>query len=66
MLYNLLIKYEFIFYGTLRTWENKPVGIELQPYSKTYHAKPYPVPRSHRSFFKKEVESIFQPGLLKK
>ena len=51
---------------TLVTWKTKPVDIELHPGAKPYRAKPYPVPRAHESVFRKEVELLFQIGLLKK
>ena len=38
-LHNLLIKYEFFFDGNLLTWETKPIDIELQPDSNTFHTK---------------------------
>ena len=39
MLRDVSNKYEFLFYGTLGTWNTRPVDIELQPGSKHYHAK---------------------------
>ena len=34
MLRDILNKYEFLYDGTLRTWKEKPVDIELQPGTK--------------------------------
>ena len=53
MIYNVLPKYEFIFNGTLGTWKNEPVDIELKSGAKTYHSKPYTVPRAHEYALKK-------------
>ena len=39
MLYGVLTKHEFLFYGTLGTWK-KTADIELQPGAKPYHGKP--------------------------
>ena len=55
MLRHVLNKYEFLFDGTLRTWNTRPVNIEIQPGAKPYHSKPYPVPRAQEAVFRKEV-----------
>ena len=52
-LYTLLTKYEFLLDGTLVTWDTTPIDIELHPYDKPYHEKPYRVPRSHEATFNK-------------
>ena len=65
MLRDVLNKYEFLFGGTLGTCATKTVDIELQPGEKTYHAKPYPVPRAHESVLQKEVELLLQVGVFK-
>ena len=35
------------------------MDIELQPGANPYHAKPYPVPKSHKDVFKKISENYF-------
>ena len=60
MLYDVLTKDEFLFYGSLKNWEAKPIDIELQPGPKPYHSNSYPVPRAHGAVFGKEVESLCQ------
>ena len=65
MIHNLLTTYELLFYGTLGTWETKPVDIELQLDAKPYHTKPYPVPRAQEYLLNNEVEFICQLELLK-
>ena len=49
-----------------RNLEDKLMDIELQSGAKHYHSKPYPVPQSHKASFCKEVELLFQLGVLKK
>ena len=66
MLYDLLTKYEFIFGGTIGTWKTKPVDIKLQPISKPYNSKPYPVTRAYGLVFCKEVERFRQLEVLKR
>ena len=53
MIHNLLSKYEFFFNRIIGDFKTKPIDIELQPFSKLHHAKPYLVTRSHKSVFKK-------------
>ena len=66
ILRDVLTKYDFLLDGTLRTWKNKPVDIKIHPGEKPYHAKPYPVPRSHEAVLCKEVERLCQLGVLKR
>ena len=56
MIHNLIIKYDLTFDVTLGTCNTKSIDIEIQLYIKPYHKKPYPVPRSHKYVFNKEVE----------
>ena len=64
-IHNLLTKYKFLFDITLGT-NKTPVCIELQPGTKPHHAKPCPVLRVHEAIFKREVEHLYQIGVLKK
>ena len=48
MFHRLLSKYEFLFDGKLGTLKTKPVDIELQLYTKTYHVKPSPVKSAYK------------------
>ena len=64
MLYNVLTKYEYLFNRTIGIWKTKPVDIELHPGAKPYHSKPYPVPHSCGAVFKREVECLWQLGVL--
>ena len=51
MLRYVLNKHELLFDGTLVTCKIKPVDIEQDTGAKPYHAKPYPVPQSHKVVF---------------
>ena len=64
-IHNLLTKYKLLFNIALDTQKN-PVCIELQPGTKPHHSKPYPALRVHEAIFKREVEHIYQLGVLKK
>ena len=66
ILRELLTKYEFHFEWTIGIWKTKPEDIEIQLGSKPYHYKSYPVPRSNKAVFRKEVERLCQLGVLKK
>ena len=59
MTHSVLSKYKLLFNGILVTWKNKPVDIELQQYVNMYHAKPYPVPSSHKKFPRKKCGGFY-------
>ena len=46
-LLHLFRKYEYLFDGTLGTWNTTPVDLELRGDSKPVCLRPYPVPRVH-------------------
>ena len=50
-LYQLLLKYEDIFDGTLGEWEGDPVNFELIDDAKPHSQRHYPVPHSYLSGF---------------
>ena len=62
----LLEKYDWLFDGTLGTWNLEPVELELLPDATPYHARPYPVPRCHQETLRMEVERLCEIGVLKK
>ena len=47
------------------SFEENPVYIELPPYYKPHRMKLYLALRAHKVFINKEVESIFELGVLK-
>ena len=62
----LLNKYADLFDGTLGTWKQKPVDIELLPDAVPYHARPFPVPKCHAQSLKMEVDRLVEIGVLKR
>ena len=65
-LLSLLNKYKSLFDGTLGTWKNTTLDIELKEGATPYHAKPYPIPRAYEATLKMEVERLCKIGVLKK
>ena len=63
-LFRLLKKYEFLFDGTLGTWNTSPVNFELKPGATPYYGRPYPVPRVHEAVFRAEVKRLCEIGVL--
>lgn len=62
----LLKSYEYLFDGSLGTWNTEPIDLELQEDAKPYHARPFPVPKIHEDTLKKEVERLCKLGVLRK
>ena len=52
----LLEKCDWLFDGTLGTWNLEPVKLELLPDATPHHARPYPVPRCHQEMLRMEVD----------
>ena len=50
-LLKLMQKYEFLFDGTLGTWNTKPYEIELKEGAKPYHTRPYPIAKINEKYF---------------
>ena len=65
-LHKLLKRYEFLFDGTLGTWNTEPYNIELKDGAQPYHAKPYPIPRVHDKVFRDEIERMCKIGILRR
>ena len=59
-------KYEELFDGTLGTWKDTEVELELIDDAKPYHARPYPIPKCHLDTLKMEVDRLCKIGVLKK
>ena len=62
----LLRKYEYLFDGTLGTWNTEPLDLELKPNVVPYHAKAYPIPKAYEDTLKKECARLEQLGVLRK
>ena len=54
----LLRKYNFLFDGTLGTWNTDPVDIELKDDAEPHHAHLYLVLKVHEEVIKKEVARL--------
>ena len=65
-LLTLLRKYEFLFDGTLGTWNTKPVDLKIQKDAKPVYSKPFPIPRSQEETLKREVKRLVKLGVLRK
>mmetsp|Transcript_18436 Transcript_18436/g.31223 ORF Transcript_18436/g.31223 Transcript_18436/m.31223 type:complete len:1098 (-) Transcript_18436:1467-4760(-) len=62
----LLIKHERLFDGTLRTYTDKKMDVELLPEASAVYRRPYPVPQIHKEVFRKELERLCEIGVLKR
>ncbi len=63
-LYNLLVKYEDLFDGTLGTWKTDPVDFELKENEVPHSQRHYPVPHLYKATFKKELDRLVKLGVL--
>ena len=66
LLYNLLMKYEDIFDGSLGKWETDPVDFELVKGAKPHSQRHYPIPHLYKKVFKKELDRLEKLGVLEK
>eukprot|EP00957_Ditylum_brightwellii_P133760 10199382-Ditylum_brightwellii.AAC.1 len=55
MVLGLLKKYERLFQGKRGEWQGRPVTLRLNPGTKPYMAKTYPVPLPQHEQVKKEI-----------
>ena len=66
-LHALLTKYQELFEGTLGTWPDEEVTVELTADAKPYHCgKPIRIPHAHIATLKKEVDRLVEIGVLEK
>jgi hypothetical protein len=54
-LLSVLLKFEWLFDGTLSDWKLPPVSFELKECMKPYHGRPYPIPHKHKAVLMKEI-----------
>ena len=64
-LLHLLNKFEYLFDGTLGTWNTTRVDLEFKDNAKPLCSQPYTVPKLHKTTFKKEFERLVSLGVLK-
>ena len=62
----LLESFKHLFDGTLGDFDTAPVSIELLTGAIPYHARPYPVPVIHKETVRKEIQRLFDLGVLEK
>ncbi len=65
-LLQLLKKYELLFDGTLSDWKTKPVSFQLKEGVSPYHGQAFPVPKVHKETIRKEIERLFELGVLER
>ena len=65
-LYQLLMKYENVFDGTLGEWKTDPVDFELVDGATPHSQRHYPVPHLYKTTFKKELDRLVKLGVLEK
>ena len=58
LLLSLLEYFEDLFDGTLVNWSTEPVNLELNPNSKPFNIRYYPVPRINKEIFRKELKRL--------
>ncbi len=49
LLLALLLKFKDLFDGMLGDWKLPPVFVELKEGAKSYHGRPYPIPKIHKA-----------------
>jgi hypothetical protein len=54
-----------LFDGTLGHWQDETYDITLRDDAKPYHARAYPIPKTHKATLKMEVERLCKIGVLK-
>ena len=63
---NMLKKHEKLFDGTLWCYPHNKMSIELLPGSKPVYRRHYPVAKTHKQTFKKELDHLESIGVLGK
>ena len=65
-LLELLQKCEKMLDGTLGKYTGSDYTIELKQDAKSYHAKPFPIPKIHQPTLNKDVDRLIETGVLQK
>ena len=61
-----MTKYESLFDGTLGTWKNKTLSLNLKPDAKPYYACSFPIPKCYELTLRQEADRLVKIGVLKK
>ena len=56
--------FEDLFDGTLGDWSTESVDLELNPYSRQFNSRYYPVPRINKEIFRNELKRLVEIGVL--
>ncbi len=59
-------KYKLLFDGTLSDWKIKQVSFQLKEGVSPYHGQAFPVPKVHKETIIKEVERLWELGVLER
>ena len=55
-------EFEELFNGMLGDWKTEPVSFELKEGAKSYHGRPYPVPKIRKETTIKELNRLCDRG----
>ena len=64
MLLRILKDFEDLSDVNLGDWATKPVDLEINPYSKPFNSRYYPVPRINRENFRKDLNRLVEIEVL--
>ena len=58
LLLSLIKDFEDLFGGTLDDWTTEPFNLEINPDSKPFNSRYYPVPRINKETFRKDIKRL--------
>ena len=61
---SLLTEFEELFDRNLGKWDTTPINLEAKPRSKLFNVRYYLVPNSNKETFRKELQRLFDIGML--
>jgi hypothetical protein len=63
--FKLLNHLEHLFDGSLQDWKTDPVDLRLKSGEIPFQLSPFPVPKIHKETLKKEINRLYDLGVLK-